>query len=108
MTGDELREIRLALGLSQEGLAGKVGAHRNTVARWERGELSISEPVARLACLLYVSARREGARARGPRRRSATRTGTSRAPDAAERAEQQAIRDLTRLLGVGALSWYER
>jgi transcriptional regulator with XRE-family HTH domain len=108
MTGDELREVRLGLGLSQEGLAGKVGAHRNTVARWERGELSISEPVARLLCLLYVSARREGARARAPRRRGTARAGTARGPDAAERAAQQAVRDLTRLLGVGALSWYER
>jgi transcriptional regulator with XRE-family HTH domain len=38
MTGAKLRERRLALGLSQQGLADKLEVSRNTVARWERDE----------------------------------------------------------------------
>jgi transcriptional regulator with XRE-family HTH domain len=38
MKGTELRERRLALGLSQQGLADKLEVSRNTVARWERDE----------------------------------------------------------------------
>jgi len=41
--GRRLRERRLALGMTQEGLS-KWVAHEQTVARWERGEL---EPMAR-------------------------------------------------------------
>lgn len=42
MTGDELRERRLALGLSQAALAGILGLDVMTVSRWERGARSIS------------------------------------------------------------------
>jgi transcriptional regulator with XRE-family HTH domain len=38
MKGAKLRERRLALGLSQQGLADKLEVSRNTVARWERDE----------------------------------------------------------------------
>jgi len=41
MKGAELRERRLALGLTQEGLADKLQVTRNTVARWERDEMAI-------------------------------------------------------------------
>lgn len=41
MKGTKLRERRLALGLTQQGLAGKLKVTRNTVARWERGEMAI-------------------------------------------------------------------
>ncbi len=41
MTGTTLRYRREALGLSQEGLARRLGIPRNTIARWERGELRI-------------------------------------------------------------------
>lgn len=40
MTGAKLRERRLALGLSQQGLADKLEVSRNTVARWERDEMA--------------------------------------------------------------------
>lgn len=35
----EVRSIRKKLGLSQEKLAEKLGVTRNTVSRWERGEV---------------------------------------------------------------------
>ena len=41
MRGVELRQIRLRLGLSQAQLATEVGVDSNTVARWERDEVSI-------------------------------------------------------------------
>jgi len=48
MTGKELLEIRKRLKWSQAQLARAIGVAGNTVARWERGELGISEPVGRL------------------------------------------------------------
>ena len=48
MTGAELRGIRGRLGLTQAAFGELVGVRRNTVARWEREERSINEPVARL------------------------------------------------------------
>lgn len=41
MKGTELRERRVALGLTQQGLADKLEVTRNTVARWERDEMAI-------------------------------------------------------------------
>lgn len=41
MKGAKLRERRLALGLTQQGLAIKLKVSRNTVARWERDEMAI-------------------------------------------------------------------
>lgn len=41
MKGAKLRERRLALGLTQQGLANKLKVSRNTVARWERDEMAI-------------------------------------------------------------------
>jgi transcriptional regulator with XRE-family HTH domain len=48
MTPNELRKIRQRLRWTQEKLANAVGVARNSVARWERGEMAISEPAARL------------------------------------------------------------
>lgn len=48
MDGRELRAFRDRLGLSQSGLAVKLGIAANTVARWERGEREIP-PFLRLA-----------------------------------------------------------
>lgn len=48
MTGRELRSIRQKLSLTQAALAEAIGVTSNTVARWERGEMGISEPAARL------------------------------------------------------------
>ena len=52
MTGDELRRLRRRLGLTQVQLAERLGVTSTSVARWERGERAISEPVARLVRLL--------------------------------------------------------
>ncbi len=38
MTGEQIRALRLSLGLTQEQLAERLEVDRNTVARWERGE----------------------------------------------------------------------
>lgn len=52
MTGEELRRLRKRLGLTQAQLAERVGVTRNTIARQERGESGIGEPLARLIRLL--------------------------------------------------------
>lgn len=52
MTGPELRAVRQKLKLTQRGMADRLGVSWNTVARWERGEQRIPEPVARLARFL--------------------------------------------------------
>ena len=46
--GAELRTIRKHLGKTQAQLAEAVGVATNTIARYERDEMKISEPVARL------------------------------------------------------------
>lgn len=48
----EFRTLRKAIGLTQVRLSEALGVRANTVARWERGELRIGEPVARLLKLL--------------------------------------------------------
>jgi len=48
MTGVEIRALREKFGWTQMALAEAVGVTSNTVARWERGEMAISEPAARL------------------------------------------------------------
>ena len=52
MSGKELRAQRTRLGMTQVELADALGVKGNTVARYERDELSIPEPVARLVMLL--------------------------------------------------------
>lgn len=54
-------EIRVLLGRSQAEFAEDLGATANTVARWERGEISIPRTVEKLATLL---AERRAPRAR--------------------------------------------
>lgn len=41
LDGKQLRHYRLQAGLTQAGLAAKLGVTANTVARWERGEVTI-------------------------------------------------------------------
>ena len=61
MTGAQLRRIRKRLDLTQRELAEKLGVSANTVARWERDEVSIAEPAARLArLLLEMASKAEG------------------------------------------------
>jgi transcriptional regulator with XRE-family HTH domain len=45
MESDELREKRTALGLTQAQLAEILDVKPNTVARWERGLLSVPRTV---------------------------------------------------------------
>jgi DNA-binding XRE family transcriptional regulator len=52
MKGQELRDHRARLGVTQAQLADRLGVTANALARWERGERRISEPVARLVRLL--------------------------------------------------------
>jgi transcriptional regulator with XRE-family HTH domain len=52
VNGAELLRLRKQLGLSQAKLAERLGVDPNTVARWERDERAISEPVARLVHML--------------------------------------------------------
>jgi DNA-binding transcriptional regulator YiaG len=46
--GQEVRRIRKRLGLTQAEFGEVVGVARNSVARWERNEMAIREPIARL------------------------------------------------------------
>lgn len=55
MKGKEIRSIRKRLRWTQVKLAAAVGVAPNTVARWERDELSISEPVSRLIRSIYTN-----------------------------------------------------
>lgn len=52
MIGKELRSRRKQMNLTQAELAQELGVSSNTVARYERDELGIPEPVARLLRLL--------------------------------------------------------
>jgi predicted ATPase/DNA-binding CsgD family transcriptional regulator len=56
LSGTELRERRLALGMSQRGLATALGVTVTTVARWERGERAISGPVIVRLALDHLAA----------------------------------------------------
>lgn len=66
MTGEDLRRIRKRLGLTQAALAERLGVTPTSVARWERNEVSIREPIARLIRLLAAMKLKEK---REPRRR---------------------------------------
>ena len=52
MKGRELLRIRKRLGLTQVALAKRLAVSPNTVARWERDEVRIREPMAKLIRLL--------------------------------------------------------
>lgn len=60
MTGKELKRIRQTLGWTQAQLAEAVGVTGNTIARQERGEVRIPEPVARLVRILAEQKRKGG------------------------------------------------
>src|SRR5437773_12218433 len=57
----ELRALRPAIGVPLFKSAPELGIHWNTLARYERGELPIAEPVARLARLIVQCRRARGA-----------------------------------------------
>jgi len=52
MKGTLLRTRRKQLGMTQVELAAALGVAPNTVARYERDEIGIPEPVARLVMLI--------------------------------------------------------
>jgi DNA-binding transcriptional regulator YiaG len=46
--GAEIKKLRARMGLTQAQLAADLGVTENTVARWERDEMKMSEPAVRL------------------------------------------------------------
>ena len=58
MNGKELRAIRERMKLTQVEFAELVGVTSNTVARWERDEMGIREPTARLIQSIDATARK--------------------------------------------------
>ena len=61
MEGRELAALRKQFGLTQVQLAERIGIASNSLARLERGERRISEPIARLVKLLVQIETRERA-----------------------------------------------
>jgi transcriptional regulator with XRE-family HTH domain len=58
MKGTALRKRRKALGMTQVQLARALGVAPNTVARYERDESGIPEPVDRLVMLIQPKRKR--------------------------------------------------
>jgi transcriptional regulator with XRE-family HTH domain len=56
--GVDVRALREKIGWTQMALAAAGGVISTTVARWERGEMAISEPAAGL--LRKIAAERKG------------------------------------------------
>jgi DNA-binding transcriptional regulator YiaG len=53
--GEELRQIRPGLGLTQQAFAEHLGITGNRVARWERNEVRITGPMGRVVRLVSPS-----------------------------------------------------
>ena len=60
MNGKELRTIRRRLKVTQVEFAELVGVTSNTVARWERGEMTMRKRAARLIQNLSTAAKKRG------------------------------------------------
>ena len=58
MTGSELKRYRKRFSLTQVDMAKKIGVHSNSLARMERNEMTISEPVARLVRLIAATSKK--------------------------------------------------
>jgi putative transcriptional regulator len=52
MTKEELKAARQRLGLTQAGLAEKLGVSRRTVEAWESGRRNIPAPIEKLVNIL--------------------------------------------------------
>jgi transcriptional regulator with XRE-family HTH domain len=65
MTGVNIRALREKMGWTQMALAEAIGVTSNTVARWERGEMMISEPAARLLKKIAAEQKTRIGRSRG-------------------------------------------
>lgn len=59
MNGKQLRSIRTKLGWTQVEMAKELRTTANTVARWERDERGITEPMAKLIETVYASERKK-------------------------------------------------
>jgi len=57
VTGKEVRRVRRLHGLTQRVFAERVGVNPNTVARWERDEVTVGSTPAILIRLLAQLAR---------------------------------------------------
>ena len=55
MTGSEIKAERLALGLSQDVMAQRIGVTPNTYRAWEWGKRPIPQPVVNLLAAWYFS-----------------------------------------------------
>jgi transcriptional regulator with XRE-family HTH domain len=58
LMAQRLKQLRIANGLTQSEVAGKIGVHKTTIMRWEKGEGAnhIKLPIiAELACILHTS-----------------------------------------------------
>ena len=55
MKGKELRVMRKRLGWTQVEMAKALRSTANTVARWERGERNITEPMAKFIETVYLA-----------------------------------------------------
>jgi transcriptional regulator with XRE-family HTH domain len=62
MTGTQLKRIRAQLGWTQAQVAKELGVTSNSVARWERDEVPIREPIARLIHSIYEQNKTKGKR----------------------------------------------
>ncbi len=59
MRGRTVLQIRRRLDLTQPEFARRIGVHWTTVSRWERDEVAIPEPAARLMRLLAEPRKRK-------------------------------------------------
>jgi transcriptional regulator with XRE-family HTH domain len=62
MRGAEVRRVRKELGLTQREFAKRLGVTGNSVARWERNELTVGSTAAILIRLLGELHRKEHTR----------------------------------------------
>jgi len=60
MSGKQLQKIRKHLKWTQAQLADAVGVTWNSIARWERGEMAIGEPAARLIRRILIEKKATG------------------------------------------------
>ncbi len=68
MTGKQLSGIRNRLRWTQAQIAEAVGVTSNTVARWERDEVGISEPIAKLIQTVIAKGKKKSKKKGGRKR----------------------------------------
>jgi len=68
MSPDQFKGARRVIGLTQTGMAQRLGVHPMTVSRWERGLVSIPNPVGKLMRLWAQAGRPQAGRLSGRKR----------------------------------------